>query len=64
MLRTVLACFGYVKVPKEAVILSMRIEDGYRILANKMPFSENTQRLYRFASVIREFLQTGRMVQR
>ena len=38
-MKTILAFFGYVKIPKEAILLSMLVEEGYRRLSEKLPNS-------------------------
>ena len=35
MFKTLLAFCGYIKVPKEAILLSMEIEYGYELLSKK-----------------------------
>jgi len=62
MLRTILAFCGYVKIPKEAILLSMRVELGYKILCSKMPECENSRILYKSARAITEFLRSGRLL--
>ena len=62
MIRFIFAWFGYVKVPKEAVRMALHIEDVCKVVRNRVP-GDQPEILLRMASTIREFLQTGRMVQ-
>jgi hypothetical protein len=59
MIRTILAFFGYVKVPKEAILLSMKIEETYRQLSKKLPAFIT---LYEAARSVTAFLRSGRLL--
>ena len=61
MLRTILAFFGYVKIPQNAVLLSMRMELGFKILYEKMP-GEQSKILYDSAKAMTGFLRSGRLL--
>jgi len=61
MLRTILAFFGYVKIPKGAVVLSMRMELGFKIIYEKMP-GEDSKILYDSAKAMTGFLRSGRLL--
>ena len=61
MLRTILAFFGYVKIPKEAILLSMRMELGYKILYKETP-GEQSKILYDSAKAMTGFLRSGRLL--
>lgn len=60
-MRTLLAFFGYMKVPKEAIQLSMLVEEGYRRISKKLPNSEFSK-LYESAKTITKFLRSGRLL--
>jgi len=62
MIRTPLAFFGYVKVPKEAVEISMIIQEAQRRLLKKIPDSESAKTLYELSKTITNFLRSGRLV--
>ena len=61
MIRTILAFFGYVKIPKGAVMLSMRMELGFKIIYEKMP-GEQSKILYDSAKAMTGFLRSGRLL--
>ena len=61
-MRTILAFFGYVKVPKEVVLLSMLIEESYCRASKKVPDSESLATLYKSAKTITKFLRSGRLL--
>ncbi len=60
MFKTLLAFCGYIKVPKEAILLSMEIEYGYELLSKKKV--KGALRLYKSAQTITKFLRSGRLV--
>lgn len=59
MIRFILACFGYIKVPKEEITLSMKIEDDYKILVKIKPDFIIT---YEAAQALTGLLRTGRLI--
>lgn len=67
MFQTILAFFGYVKVPKEAIQMSMVLEDDFKGLADV--FRDNLKAKawfsYRQESMkaLTEFLRNGRLLQ-
>lgn len=62
MIRTILAFFGYVKVPKEAVVLAMDLEEGYKRLSTKFPQNVFLKQLYETAKTITGWLRSGRLL--
>ena len=60
-MKTILAWFGYHKIPKEAVRLAMRIEAEHRWVYEQMPDDAYAIRMYGIAQTITEFLRSGRM---
>lgn len=74
MVRTILAFFGYVKVPKEAVQMSMLLEDDFKDLIELFldigedappSYKEVAKRLKnrkRAMEVMTEFLRSGRLL--
>ena len=62
MIQTILAFFGYTKIPIEAVQLSMLVESEHRRVAEKLPDNEYAQRIYKAAKTITEFLRSGRLL--
>ncbi len=61
MIQTILAFFGYTRIPKEAIELSILVEEGYRRMSKKLPNSEFTK-LYESAKAITWFLRSGRLL--
>ena len=59
MIQTILAFFGYTKIPKEVIQLSMLVEEGYRKISEKLPNSEFTK-LHESAKKITWFLRSGK----
>jgi len=62
MIRTILAFCGYVKVPREAIRLSMEIEEGYKRLHNLVPENESAALLYKGSKTMTAFLRSGRLI--
>ena len=62
MIHTILAFFGYVKIPKEAVQLSMKVEDGYHTILGWFPENKEVILLHKSAKTITEFLRSGRLL--
>ena len=62
MIQTILAFFGYVKVPKEAVLLSMEIEENYRKILKDIPDNEVCSMYHKSAQAITWFLRSGRLL--
>ena len=61
VIQTILAFCGYTRIPKEAVQLSMLVEEGYRRLSKKLPNSEFSK-LHESAKTITWFLRSGRLL--
>lgn len=73
MLRTILAFFGYVKVPKEAVEMSILLENDFRSITNifwaqgeiKPKFKDLAQHLEvrkKAIQTLTQFLRSGRLL--
>ena len=67
MIRTILAYFGYVKIPKEAILLSMSIEDLIVAVAKQGKCSSPEAEAYismrvEAAKTITNFLRSGRLI--
>lgn len=62
MIQTILAFFGYVKVPLEAVQLSMLVEEGYRRIIEKLPNHDEFSKLHESAKTITDFLRSGKIL--
>ena len=62
MFRLILGFFGYVKIPREAVQLSVRIEDTCRIVEEEIPRTDLTEGIYKNAQTLTQFLRSGRML--
>ena len=62
MMRFILALFGYVKVPKAAVQISMEIEESYRRISKTFPEIENFKMLYKGSKTMTDFLRSGRLI--
>ena len=73
MVRTILAFFGYVKVPKEAVQMSMLLEDDFKDLIELFldigedapsykEVAEHLRQRKRAMEVMTEFLRSGRLL--
>lgn len=64
MIRFILAWFGYVKVPKEAIQLSMMLEDGWRVVLKHIPDNiESAPKLLKINQTLTKFLRSGRLLQ-
>ena len=61
MIRFILSLFGYVHVPREAVELSMFVEDYCALVADVLKSSE-VVRIHKAAHAITEFLRSGRLI--
>ena len=59
MIQTILAFFGYVKIPKEVVLLSMKLEDGYYNISKEIP---GFTPLYNGAKTMTAFLRSGKLL--
>lgn len=66
MIRTILAFFGYVKVPKEVVELAMLIENGYKIMLkvfeSEKVNSIDAKKLHEASKTLTKFLRSGRLL--
>lgn len=69
MIRTILSFFGYVKVPKEAVLLSIEVEDFIKGIAesydNKtigQDVKESLWFMHRMANTLTHYLRSGRLI--
>lgn len=62
-MRFILGWFGYIKVPKEAVELAMKVQQANKIVSDLMPASANAAQLYEMSKTITEFLRSGRLLQ-
>jgi len=58
IIQTIMAFFGYVKVPKDAILLSMKLEEGYCKLTKKIPAFYP---LCEAAKAMTNFLRSGRL---
>ena len=61
MIRRILALFGYIKIPREAVELSMLLEDECKLMATVLQTSE-IARVHEAAHTLTEFLRSGRLI--
>jgi len=61
MIQTILAFFGYVKVPKEAELLAIKLELTLCALHARLQTKESFADM-KNAQAVREFLRTGRLV--
>lgn len=72
-MRTILAFFGYVKVPKEAIQMSMLIEDDFKdmiivcsIEGERNPkfkqFAENLKVRQEVVATLTKFLRSGKLL--
>lgn len=62
MVDRILAFFGYVKVPKEAINLTLMIEKFHYNVCQKFPGEKWATSQYEAIKEIRMFLQTGRLL--
>jgi len=62
MMQTILAFFGYAKIPTEAVRLSMLIEDNYRGITERLPDNEIYALLYESSKTLTDFLRSGKLL--
>ena len=68
MLKTILAFFGYVKVPKEAIQMSILIESHFKLLSEiightEPELAERLKNLHKVAETLTDFLRSGRLLQ-
>ena len=69
MLRTILAFFGYTKIPKAAVELSMLLEDDFRMMEEmivliKPEFTGHLENRLEGMRTLTNFLRSGRLLRR
>jgi len=63
MIRTILAFFGYVKIPKAAVQLAMKQEDVLECIQAALPErSKKLSQHQRGARTLTQFLRSGRLI--
>jgi len=62
MIRILLAFFGYVKVPTEAVRLSMLLEHFFKRISEYQPEDERKKLLYEASHSLTEFLRSGKLL--
>lgn len=68
MFQTLLAFFGYVKVPKEAIQMCIYLEDEFKTLATVLGKENPTlkphfEERYKVMHTLTQFLRTGRLFQ-
>lgn len=61
MFQTIMAFFGYVKIPKEAVELSMKLEREWKWLAERTGNAAANARLMA-QETLTEFLRSGKLL--
>jgi len=65
MLQTILAFWGYVKIPKDAIYLSMRLENLLKEAVDMAALSdeaENLKNYHQSAKALTAFLRAGRLI--
>lgn len=61
-IRLLLAFFGYVKIPYEAVLLAMELERWHEALHKRVPNNEAFKQLHDASKTITHFLRSGRII--
>lgn len=62
MIRTLLGFLGYMRVPKEAVQLSILVEDCLKQISRDQPDESDLCRAYRASKILTWFLRSGRLL--